>query len=126
LKSLFQSKNRAEINFSRPKSPGNDFSHKITLPNTRLHTSLPYFSLIAERMAAANRNGHYKPIRSCILLKECNKNQASLDADEMRALRSLAMNDSMAARVEDLLPTTTTLQPLDLALTTDTLTEGRR
>jgi hypothetical protein len=39
-------------------------------------------------------DGHYKPIRTCVLLKECSKNQASLDADEMRSLRSLAINET--------------------------------
>lgn len=74
-------------------------------------------------MGAANRDGHYKPIRTCILLKECNKNQASLDADEMRTLRSMAMNDTLVAKVEDLLQTT----PVSIVTqNNDTLMEGRR
>lgn len=49
---------------------------------------------------AVYSDGHYKPIRTCILLKECNKNQASLDADEMRSLRSLAINETIGIDVD--------------------------
>lgn len=52
-------------------------------------------------MAAANRDGHYKPIKTCILLGECHKNQSPLDPDEMRILRSLAMNETIAVEAGD-------------------------
>jgi hypothetical protein len=52
-------------------------------------------------MSAAYIDGHYKPIRTCKQLKECNKNQASLDADEMRSLRSLANNINEHAKIHN-------------------------
>lgn len=64
-------------------------------------------------MSAAYTDGHYKPIRTCILLKECSKNQASLDADEMRSLRSLAINETINGDI----PVQTTILSQDRNLT---------
>ncbi|KAI6223053.1 hypothetical protein M3Y99_01469400 [Aphelenchoides fujianensis] len=55
-----------------------------------LLTLFPKVEMLIDGMRAALATKRYKPISTCKLLKECDKNQSPLDAEEMAALRASA------------------------------------